>query len=647
MAARVQAKKTVKIAELLQQLKLSEAKLYHILREVNIRTIEGQKNLDQQEVARVRQYLNERRRREALKEQTIALPSIVKVQTFAAALELPVGEVLSQLLRSGVTATLNDDIDYETAAIIAADLGYTTEEQVEKLEEDALTPEKLDEILKKENKKEQQERPPVVTIMGHIDHGKTTLLDAIRSANVAAGEAGGITQAISSYQVEHKGRALTFIDTPGHETFEFMRQRGASLSDIAVLVVAADDGVKPQTKEAVKHAQKAGVPIVVALNKIDKEAANVDRVKKELAELDLLAEDWGGKTVVVPISALKKTGIDALLEMVLLVADIDHPRAIFNRAALGSVVESRLDKNLGPLAAVLIHTGTLKTGDDVVIGATTGRVRRLLDFRGKAVGQATPSMPVTIVGLKEVPSAGEVMQAVKLAEEARSKATLGRAPVKKVQSGSDDARQTLALILKADSRGSLEALTQTIEAMVPKSVRLSILRAEVGTVSDSDVLTAAAAAAIIYAFNTNIGGMTHRLAEKEHVPVKRFDVIYHLSEDVRQEITERLPAEVVREDLGVLKILKVFFATPRRKIVGGEVADGTIEAGAKLIIKRAGEVVGNGEIVEMQRERQAIDHAQQGDQIGITIEGKGKIKEGDVMEIYQERKIQQQLEEAK
>ncbi|HLD25486.1 MAG TPA: translation initiation factor IF-2 N-terminal domain-containing protein, partial [Candidatus Andersenbacteria bacterium] len=346
MAPRVKAKRVMKIADVLAELKLSEGKLYHILREVNIRTAEGQKNLDQQEVARVRQYLNEQRRREELKQKSIKLPPIIKVQQLAKALEIPVGEVLSTLLGSGVLATLNDDVDYETAAIIAADLGYNTEEEVEQLEQDVLTPEKLDEILKKENPKEQTARPPVVTIMGHIDHGKTTLLDAIRSTNVAAGEAGGITQAISSYQVEKAGRTITFIDTPGHATFEFMRKRGVSLADIAVLVVAADDGVKPQTKEAIKHAQAAGVPIVVALNKMDKATANIERVKKELAELDLLAEDWGGTTVVVPVSALKKEGVDALLEMILLTADIDAPRAISGRPALGSVIESRLDKHL-------------------------------------------------------------------------------------------------------------------------------------------------------------------------------------------------------------------------------------------------------------------------------------------------------------
>ncbi len=656
MKTRMRTKNTVKIADVLVELGLSEAKLHYILREVNVRLEEEQKNLDRQEVARVRQYLNERRRREELKEQVIALPSIVKVQDLATGLGLPVGEVLSQLLKSGVTATLNDDLDYETAAIVASDLGYTTEERVEKLEKDVLTREKLEEILNREDVNKQEARPPVVTVMGHVDHGKTTLLDSIRSTNVAAGETGGITQAISSYQVKYKGRLITFIDTPGHETFEFMRRRGAGLADVAILVVAADDGVKLQTKEAVKYAQESSVPIVVALNKIDKGAANIDKAKKELAEIGLNPEEWGGKTVIVPISALKKQGIDELLEMVLLTADINPPKAITDRAALGSVIESKLDKNLGPLAMVLIHTGTLKAGDDVVVGRTAGRVRRLLDFRNRPAQQATPSMPVTIVGLNDVPAAGDTLQVVEAKVEARAKAGMSRAPIKKMNTiDKDDARQVLALVIKAGSQGSLEALEGTIRAMVPREVRLSIIRSDVGTVSDSDVLTAAAAKAIIYTFNTKVDGMSRKLADKEQVPIKSFDVIYRLTEDVRGEIEKRLPVEVVREDLGKLKVLKVFFSTQKRKIVGGEVAEGMVEVGAKVIVHRPATAakatedkarkagVGQGVIMEMQRERQTITRAQQGDQIGITVKGKGKIKEGDVLLIYREEMVRQKL----
>jgi translation initiation factor IF-2 len=640
---------TTKIADLLQELGLSESALKSVMREVNVRVEEDQKNLDQNEVGRIRRFLNEQRRRAELRGQTITLPPVLPVREFAKRLELPVGDVLSVLLKNGVMATLNDDVDYETASIIAEDLGYTTEEKADEFEKDVLTPEKLAEILKKEPVESQVPRPPVVAIMGHVDHGKTTLLDTIRKSNVARGEAGGITQAISSYQVEHKGRLITFIDTPGHETFEFMRKRGASLADIAILVVAADDGVKPQTKEAIKHAREAGVPIVVALNKIDKPDANLDRVKGELAELDLAAEEWGGKTVTVPVSALKGQGIDELLELVLLTADVNPPKANPARGALASVVESRLDGHLGPLATILVHTGTLATGNDVVIGKATGRVRRLLDFKGKTVQQAGPSMPVTIVGLDMVPHAGEILQVVEAQGEAREKAQRHRAPVKTLSKTDDgDKRNVLALVIKADSNGSIEALRQTITAMVPDEVRLSIIRAEAGAVSDSDVLTARAASAIIYAFNVTVGGMAKKLADKETVPVKAYKVIYELTDDIRREIEERLPVDMVHTDLGILKVLKVFFAAPKRKIVGGEVTEGRLEAPAKAIVwrkvARDKEEIGRGVISAMQRERQEIDHAETGDQVGLTYEGKGKIKEGDTIEIYKEEKVRRTLQ---
>jgi translation initiation factor IF-2 len=645
----IRSRNTTKIVDLQQELGLNDFQLKELFRVANVRVDEGQKNLDQNEVGRIRQYLNQQRRRAELKGQTITIPSIVKVQDFAVALEIPVGEILGTLLKNGVMATLNDDIDYETAAIIAQELGYNTEESIGQLEKDLLTPEKLEEILKKEDPTQQVGRAPVVTIMGHVDHGKTTLLDTIRKTNVAAKEAGGITQAISSYQVEHNGRAITFIDTPGHETFEFMRQRGASLADIAILVVAADDGVKPQTKEAVKHARAAGVPIIVALNKIDKPGANIDKVKKELADLDLLTEEWGGKTVTVPVSALKGTGIPELLEMILLSADIVAPKAVLDRQALGSVVESHLDKHLGPLATILVHTGTLKPGDEVVIGQATGRVRRLLDFRGKTVTTATPSMPVTLIGLKSVPEAGDILQVVEAQDEARFKASQQRTPVKSLsqQSDKNDERQTLALVIKADSNGSLQALKETITAMIPQDVRLSLIRSDVGTVSDSDVLTARAGGAIIYAFNTPLGGMAKKLADKEHVPIKSYKVIYELIDDVRQEIDKRLPTDTVLTDLGTLKVLKVFFSIQGKKIVGGDVAEGTIETGAKVRIwRKQGKdkiEIGGGVIDELQRERQKITSAQQGDQVGLTLSGKGKIKEGDVLEIYKEEKVKREL----
>lgn len=618
-----------------------------LLKEVGIRIAEGQKNLDQGEIARIRGYLNEQERRAQLKGKTIDLPSIIRVQDLAKKLELPIGNILATLLKNGVLATLNDDLDYDTAAIIAEELGYKTTESIGELEKDVLTPEKLNEILKKEDATKQKPRPPVVTIMGHVDHGKTTLLDTIRSANVAAGEAGGITQAISSYQAEHNGRMITFIDTPGHETFDFMRQRGAALADLVILVVAADDGVQPQTKDAAAYAKKEKLPIVVAINKVDRAEANLEKVKKELSDIDLVPEEWGGKTVMVEVSALKKQGIDALLDMVLLTADLNTPKADPDRAALGTVVESRLDKSLGPVAAVLIHTGTLETGDDVVVGKSTGKVRLMKDFRGRQIKKAGPSMPVTIVGLKDVPQSGDILQVVEEHEEATAKAAARRAPLKRMtKSDENDERRTLAIVLKADSKGSLEAIEQTIMAMVPAEVRLSILRSDVGAISDSDVLTARAGGAIIYGFSVQVAGMSQKLADKEKVSVRIFNIIYQLSEDVRREIEERLPVDIVTEDIGRIKVLKVFFSSGKKKIVGGEIAEGIVEPGSKITIKRKekksedpAEQLGSGIIVEMQKDKRPLQKAEMGDQIGMTIETKTKIKEGDVLEVFRETKV--------
>lgn len=637
-----------KIVDVVQELRLSEGEFFRLLSELKIRLTEGQKNLDGREVALLRQRLNEKRRREEARSKTVALPSIMRVQELATALQVPVGEVLSALLKNGVIATLNNEIDYDTAAIIAADLGYNTQEDVAALERDSLTPEKLAEILKKEDATEQVIRPPVVTIMGHVDHGKTTLLDAIRSANVAAKEAGGITQAISSYQAEHNGRTITFIDTPGHETFTFMRKRGASLADIAVLVVAADDGVKPQTKEAILHAQAAGVPIIVALNKIDKPTANIEKTKTELAQLGLNPEDWGGKTVMVPLSALTKQGIPELLEMILLTADLVQPKANPQRLALGSIVESYLDKNVGPIAVALIHTGTLHTGDNVVIGRVAGHIRRLLDFRSRNIATAGPSTPVTIVGLEAIPAAGDVLQVVEAREEARLKAHARRAPVKTLsKADEDDVRPVLPLVMKADSQGSLEALQQVITSLVPPDVRLSVVRADVGYVSDSDILTAQAGQAIVYAFKTRVVGTARRLAEKEKVTIKSFEVIYHLIEDIKKEIEERLPVDIVRHEQGRLKVLKVFFSIQQRKIVGGEIAEGKAEVGDFAIIwrktKTDREKIGQGKVIEMQKEKRAITQATHGDQIGLTYQGKGKIKVGDILELYREEKVRRHV----
>jgi len=421
-----------------------------------------------------------------------------------------------------------------------------------------------------------------------------------------------------------------------------------ALSSAAFAFILTDPVVTQLQKSLRGFPRDPKVPIIVAINKIDKPDINIDRVKKELSELGLQPEEWGGKTVMLPISALKKQGITELLEMIILNSDILQPRANAARAALASVVESRLDKNVGPLAVVLVHTGTLKPGDNVVVGRTAGRVRRLMDFRNKNVAEATPGMPVTVVGLEGVPQAGDILQAVEAKGEARVKARARRAPVKSLSKHDEnDTRPTLALVLKADSQGSLEAIEQVIKSMVPVDIRLSIVRSEAGYVTDSDVLTAQASGALIYAFTTKVLGMAKKLADKEHVSIRMFNIIYQLSEDVRKEIENRLPVDIVRHDEGRLKVLKVFFSIQSKKIVGGDVAAGKLAVGHKVIIWRRGggdqENIGHGLITELQKEKRAVTQAEQGDQVGLTIEGKGKIKAGDVLEIYSEEKVRRPM----
>lgn len=650
---------SVKLQDLGSELALDERELEEYLRTTNIKVPEGVKRIPDKDAARLRGLVRETRRRDAKKQETIRLPSIVSVRALAAKLELSPGDILKQLLKNGMVANLNEDLDYDTAAIIASDLGYNTEEDVRELEKDVLTPEKLSEILTKERPELQQARPPVVTIMGHVDHGKTTLLDTIRQTSVASTEAGGITQRISSYQARKKGKVMTFIDTPGHEAFEFMRKRGASLADMGILVVAADDGVKEQTREAVRHAQDADVPIVVAITKMDKPDANAEKVKRQIADLGLVPEEYGGDTPVVAVSAARGTGIDDLLDTILLVAEVHRPQAVVDRPALATVIESRRDPGMGPLASVLVHAGTLRVGNNVVVGRTAGSVRQLLDFNGRPTKEAKPSMPATIIGLEDVPNAGDILQVVEERTAARKKAaSVRRMPVVEREqeepprvaaegaSGETPPAsldRTLPLILKADSQGSLEAVRQTVEALGSPDVSARILRADVGNITETDVQTAHAAGGEVFGFNVSVFPTAAHLAEKDGIPVQTYQVIYELTENIRQRMERLLPPEVIREDLGKLKVLKVFFSIRGRQIVGGRVTSGVVKPREKLDVVRGEQVAASGAIVELQQNRVAVDTVKAGQECGITFEGNGKIKEEDTLVVYHEEIRQRRL----
>lgn len=650
---------------------MSDSELSRYMALAGVRIDEGVKRLQDKDAYRIKGLVRDSRRREAKKKEVVRLPSIVSVRDFALKIELPVTEIIKQLLKNGLAATVNEDLDYETAAIIASDLGYQTEENVTELEQDVLTPEKLAEILTKEDVEHQVSRPPVVTIMGHVDHGKTTLLDTIRQANVAAGEAGGITQKISSYQAKKKGKLITFIDTPGHEAFEFMRKRGASLADVAILVVAADDGIKEQTKEAIRHAKEVDVPIIVAITKMDKPGADPEKVKRQLSELDLVPEEYGGKTPVVPVSAIKGTGLDDLLDTILLVAEINEPKAITNRAALATVIESRRDSSVGVLAVVLIHAGTLHLGDNIVVGKTAGKVRRMINYDGRSLKEALPSTPVTIVGIQDLPDAGDILQAVEEQTEAREKAARVRKvkqitrqpvaaqqikkPVEQRPMGQrrdqqppkeepKDLVKKLNIVLKADTQGSLEAIKQTVQAMGNDEVKTQILSAGVGNITENDIMTAEPSKAIILGFNVNTAAAAIRMADNGKVTIKSFKIIYELAEEVRQRLEDLLPPIIVREDLGKVAVLKVFFSIRGRQIVGGRVVNGIAKKKELVQILRDDKVIATGKITELQQNKNEAETVKAGSECGITFEGNGKAKEGDSLLVYHEEIQKRKLE---
>lgn len=651
---------SVKLQDLATELRVDDAELGRALATTGIKVLEGVHRIPDKDASKLRTYILDQRRRTAKQQELIQLPSVLTVRELSEKLTLPIGEIIGVLLKNGLAVTVNEQIDYETAAIVASDLGYQTTESVAATEEGALTPEKLWEILKKEEPSRKEPRPPVVTVMGHIDAGKTSVLDAIREASVAAGEAGGITQAISGYQVRKKGKVITFIDTPGHEAFEFMRKRGASLADIAILVVAADEGVKEQTVTALRHAQEAEIPLIVALNKIDKPEANIERVKRQLADAGVQLEEWGGTTPVATVSAKTGQGLDDLLETILIVHAVHPTSAITDRPALASVVEAHRDPRMGPRATVLVHTGTLRTGNHVAIGKTAGTLRKLSDFAGHPVREAKPGMPVTILGLEGVPEAGDILQVVEERAAARAKVrqvvrslpqVLAPKSVKLSREEREARRTTrrtkkaegptgprlLPLVVKAESQGSLEAIRDTLTALGTADVAVRLLRADVGSITDSDIRTAEAAEGVVLGFSVPATPLAQKLAETSGVPVQTFSVIYALTEEVRKRLETLLPTIVLRTDLGELHVLKVFFSIRGRQIIGGRLVKGALEKGAQVEAFRGDERVMRGQLQELQVNRVPVDQAAAGQECGLTVTGEGKkIKAGDRVVAFRE-----------
>ena len=560
----------------------------------------------------------------------------------------PAGEILKKLLMLGIMSNINSELDFDTASLVCTEFGVTLEMKQEKTAEDVLSDTNVE-----DKEEDLKPRPPVVTIMGHVDHGKTTLLDYIRKSKVAAGEAGGITQHIGAYTVKLNGRPITFLDTPGHEAFTAMRLRGAQATDIAILVVAADDGVMPQTVEAINHAKAANVPVIVAINKMDKPGATPDRVMQDLTKYGLVPEDWGGETIMVPVSAMTGDGVDDLLEMVLLQADMLNLRANPDRMAVGVIIEAKLDKARGPLATVLLKNGTLHVGDNIVAGMAAGRVRALMNDRGDRVKSAGPSMPVEIAGFEDVPVAGEEMIAVEddrlsrqVAQERRDKLKASRQASQKVSlenlfAGISEGKvQNLNVIIKADVQGSVEAVKQSLEKLSNDEVKVHVLHSAVGAISQDDVNLASAFNAIIIGFNIRPDSAARAAADKEGIDIRLYRIIYQAIEDIEKAMKGMLAPEFKEVVLGHAQVRNVFHITGAGTIAGAYVTDGKLTRNASVRLLRDNVVVFEGKLSSLRRFKDDVHDVATGFECGVSLEKYSDIKENDVIECFNMEKIE-------
>lgn len=582
----------------------------------------------------------------------LELPSVITVRDLATEMNMPVPKLMQELMRNGILASINERIDFDTASIIVEDLGFeaVNAEGGSEDDEENKGVDRLAEIAESETDETLEARPPVIVVMGHVDHGKTKLLDAVRKTDVVATESGGITQHIGAYQVTRNERSLTFIDTPGHEAFTVMRSRGAKVADIAILVVAADDGVQPQTKEAANIIKSAQLPFIVALNKIDRPEANIDKVKSELSELGFIPEDWGGKTVMVPISAKEGQGIEDLLDTLVLVADMEASRIRSNpnRKAIGTVIESHVDKTTGPVATVLVQSGTLSLGDDLgVNNELYGRVRAMKDWNGEDTKSASPSMPVKILGWKAAPAVGDIMEvplnakALNKVRTDRSRGSEEVAAIKQVKKdeAESDTGTTLNLIIRADVLGSLEAILGMLDTIKHDEVSVKVVSKGLGNITETDIATAEASKAIVIGFNTKPTASAAELSRDKEVEVREYSIIYKLFEAVLEDLEKLLPSETVITEVGKFEVLANFKKMDNGWIIGGKVAGGKLVPKALLRLSREGEYIGEGSIENLRLGKAEIKDAKMGQEIGLQYKGKVKPEAGDILEAYtQERK---------
>lgn len=580
--------------------------------------------------------------------RTIQIPRVLTVKELGELMRMSPVDVIKELMKNGVMATINQSIDFETAAVVAHDLGFEPLEATAEEQEEVVVAEGSGPVVEEEDDAALQPKPPVVTVLGHVDHGKTSLLDAIRRANVMAGEAGGITQHIGAYRVNVNGQHITFLDTPGHEAFTAMRARGARVTDLAVLVIAADDGIMPQTLEAIDHARAAGVPIVVAISKIDLPNANVDRVKQQLAQQGLTIEEYGGDVIAVPVSAKSGEGIPELLENILVAAEVLELRANPDRKAVGTVVEAEMDRTRGPTATVLVQAGTLRVGDVVVVSETWGRLKAMFNEDGRRIKSAGPGEPAAILGLQEVPHAGDVLRVV-ADDKAARQIVIQRLREREAAALHVQPRVTLDtlfgeisagkvkeldLILKTDVQGSIEPIRQSLERLSTEQVRVKIIHSASSSVNESDVMLALASRGIIIAFNTRPEPGAQRLIEQEGVDLRQYDVIYNVTEDVQRALQGMLEPSYVDVVSGHAEVREVFQFRRRAQVAGCYVRDGAISRNDLVHVFRGDEVLADTSVASLRRFQDDVRDVQAGFECGVVLEGFSDFQQGDVLELY-------------
>jgi len=672
---------SMNVTDLARQLKIHPVKLLQVLPEfgydIGARAVKIDDRVAQKiqrDWRRIKFVIEERERKEKEKEKelekqlrkesgaTVNLPAVMTVRELADILNIPINKLILELMKNGILANQNENIDRDSAGVIAGEMGFQVAQQEAgvQVQEDITHVQNLESILAQTGEAVVA-RPPVVVVMGHVDHGKTKLLDAIRSTNVVAGEAGGITQHIGAYQVEwvapktKQKTKLTFIDTPGHEAFTVMRSRGAKVADIAILVVAADDGVKPQTVEAINIIKAAKLPVVVAINKIDKEAADPQRVRTELSKQNIIPDDWGGDVPMVEISAKNNLNIDKLLDTILLVAEMNAAtiKADPNRAAAGTVIEAHVDKGQGPVATVLVQTGTLKNNDPLVVnGEIYGKVRAMKNYRGDNILSATPSTPVRILGFKLAPRVGDVLDVGSVAtateinlKNKRSQSTGAeqRPTMTPGDKEAEEKHKSFNLVIKADMLGSMEAITSSLEKLKNEEVGVKVVGKGLGNITADDVSLASATGATVVGFNVTTSPLAYEMMQTTGVQFKKFSVIYDLLDYAREELEKLLNPELVVTELGNFKIMAIFRTEKGHMIVGGRVEMGKLQKDCKVRVKRNKEIIGKGSLSHLQAGKQEMKEIPEGTECGVQFEGKLRLEEGDILEAYKEEKVVKKL----